>query len=93
MKRTGNSLISAALFFLLFLLIFPEISKAQDEEDTTPVKIDTLLYTIPLTVSDKKGSLHCGVKEGKFHDLRRRFVAAHRAFSERGRADERRDNA
>jgi len=40
--------------------------KAQDEEDNTPVKIDTLLLTIPLTVSDKKGKYVAGLKKENF---------------------------
>ncbi len=52
------------LLLCLFVLIIT--TKAQDEEDNTPVKIDTLLITIPLTVSDKKGSYIAGLKKENF---------------------------
>ncbi len=55
--------------FALFLLYFIVLSgslKAQDEEDNTPVKVETLLFTIPLTVSDKKGSYIAGLKKENF---------------------------
>ncbi len=51
---------------LLFCIISPLISKAQDEEDTTPIKVDTLLFTIPLTVSNKKGNYIMGLKKEDF---------------------------
>ena len=41
-------------------------SGQQDEEDNTPVKIDTLLFTIPLTVSDRKGTSIAGLKKENF---------------------------
>ena len=37
-----------------------------DEVDNTPVKIDTLLFTIPLTVSDRKGAYIAGLKKENF---------------------------
>ena len=51
---------------LLCLIILPSISKAQDEEDNTPIKVDTLLFTIPLTVSNKKGNYITGLKKEDF---------------------------
>jgi VWFA-related protein len=69
MNRNGGK----AKFFIRFLsalllcfVIFPFNAKAQDEEDNTPVKIDTLLYTIPLTVSDKKGKFVAGLQKENF---------------------------
>lgn len=37
-----------------------------DEEDNTPVRVDTLLMTIPLTVSDRKGTYIAGLKKEDF---------------------------
>ncbi len=37
-----------------------------DDEDNTPVRVDTLLFTIPLTVSDRKGSYIAGLKKENF---------------------------
>ena len=62
MKRIRDC--SLLALFLLVLLWLPV--KAQDEEDNTPVKIDTLLYTIPLTVSDRKGIHVAGLKKEDF---------------------------
>lgn len=81
MKRNGKSSIVylklgikyfAALSLCLFVL--SQNLAAQNEstvivepdEDTTPVKIDTLLFTIPLTVSDRKGSYIAGLKKENF---------------------------
>ena len=40
--------------------------KAQDANDDAPIKVDTLLLTIPLTVSDGKGRNVPGLKKGNF---------------------------
>jgi VWFA-related protein len=66
--RIGQSALLFKLLFalLLFSFVLSGTSKAQDEEDNTPVKIDTLLFTIPLTVSDKKGSYIAGLKKENF---------------------------
>jgi len=66
--RIGHSklLFQILLALLLCCFVFPSFLKAQDEEDNTPVKIDTLLFTIPLTVSDKKGSYIAGLKKENF---------------------------
>jgi Ca-activated chloride channel homolog len=66
MKRIGNFPISALFIFLFCFVFLPAMTKAQDEEDNTPVKIDTLLFTIPLTVSDKKGTYIAGLKKEDF---------------------------
>ena len=51
---------------LLCFIILSETSKAQDEEDNTPIKVDTLLFTIPLTVTNKKGIYITGLKKEDF---------------------------
>ena len=52
------------LFLSLFLLI--NVVKAQDANDDAPIKVDTLLLTMPLTVSDKKGRNITGLKKENF---------------------------
>jgi len=66
--RIGQSKIINKLLIALLLCCFVLLNttKAQDEEDNTPVKIDTLLVTVPLTVSDKKGSYIAGLKKENF---------------------------
>ncbi|HSK73330.1 MAG TPA: VWA domain-containing protein [Pyrinomonadaceae bacterium] len=54
-----------ALFLLCFLILSNNV-KAQDSDDDTPIKVDTLLLTIPLTVSDKKGRNVPGLKKDNF---------------------------
>jgi Ca-activated chloride channel homolog len=53
-----------ALILLFFILL--SNAKAQDENDDTPIKVDTLLFTIPLTVSDEKGRNIPGLKKENF---------------------------
>lgn len=55
-------------FIALILLCFitSSIAKAQETEDDKPIKFDTLLLTIPLTVSDKKGRNVPGLKKENF---------------------------
>jgi VWFA-related protein len=67
------------LFLLLFVFLLVNVAKAQDPapvpttaptplviEDDTPIKIDTLLLTVPLTVSDSKGRMVPGLKKENF---------------------------
>jgi Ca-activated chloride channel family protein len=67
-NREPNSYVKVMAFgfCLLCLLILAGNAKAQIEEDNTPVKVDTLLITIPLTVSDKKGTYIAGLKKEDF---------------------------
>jgi Ca-activated chloride channel family protein len=82
MRRTGNYFIVQQTFGIRFLAVillsfvmFAKFAAAQeptpqptpaDEEDNTPVKVDTLLVTIPLTVSDRKGAFIAGLKKENF---------------------------
>lgn len=68
MKRIGRSKpgIKALTAIFMFFIALSANLYAQDEEDTTPVRIDTLLFTIPLTVSDRKGSYFAGLKKENF---------------------------
>ena len=55
-----------SLLFLCLALL-TTVVKAQDgEEDTTPIKVDTLLLTMPLTVSDRAGRNIAGLKKENF---------------------------
>lgn len=69
MKRTINKLTKVSVkitsLILLCFIIFSS-ARAQEMEDNTPIKVDTLLFTIPLTVSDNKGRNVPGLKEENF---------------------------
>ncbi len=57
------------LFVLLLasILLINNAVKAQDaNDDDTPIKVDTLLLTMPLTVSDSKGRNIAGLKRKIF---------------------------
>lgn len=54
-----------SLLFLCLALL-TSVVKAQDEEDATPIKVDTLLLTMPLTVSDRAGRNIAGLKKENF---------------------------
>ena len=52
---------------LLFLILSINIVKAQDtNNDDAPIKVDTLLLTMPLTVSDASGRNIAGLKKENF---------------------------
>ncbi len=53
---------------LLFLasILLTGVVKAQDENDDTPIKVDTLLLTTPLVVRDNKGRFVAGLKKENF---------------------------
>jgi Ca-activated chloride channel family protein len=51
---------------LLFFIAFSNVLKAQEPDDDVPIKVDTLIVTIPLTVSDSKGRNVPGLKKENF---------------------------
>ena len=53
-----------ALILLCFVLL--SNARAQDENDDAPIKVDTLLFTIPLTVSDERGHNVPGLEKENF---------------------------
>lgn len=55
-----------SLILLLFLILLTNVVKAQDAEDDTPIKVDTLLLTMPFTVTDKGGRNIPGLKKENF---------------------------
>ena len=57
---------AAGIFLLLCGIFFAGDVRAQDADDDTPIKIDTLIVTIPLTVSDAKGRNVPGLKKENF---------------------------
>ncbi len=67
------------LFLLLFLIFLTNAAKAQDENDDTPVKIDTVLLTMPLVVKDKNGHNVAGLKRKIFQSSKIRKTR-HRVF-------------
>lgn len=55
------------LLLLLAAILLTNVVKAQDENgDDAPIKINTLLFTIPLTVKDKNGRNVPGLKKENF---------------------------
>lgn len=63
-KMKTNLKISTLL--LLSLLTAASLISAQEPPDDAPIKVDTLLYTIPLTVSDKNGRAVSGLRKENF---------------------------
>lgn len=47
-------------------MLLTGVAQAQDEEDDTPIKVDTLLLTTPLVVKDRKGRFIAGLKKENF---------------------------
>lgn len=54
------------LFLLLFSFLLINVVKAQETPDDAPIKIDTLLLTMPVTVRDKSGRDIAGLKRENF---------------------------
>lgn len=55
-----------SLLLLLSLILLVNFIKAQDTDDDTPIKINTLLLTMPFTVSDTSGRNIAGLKKENF---------------------------
>lgn len=69
MLITRKNLYSIIIVIIMVLLVFPFISTAQDETvliDETPIKVETLLFTIPVTVTDKTGRSITGLQKDNF---------------------------
>lgn len=60
-----NILFLPCLLFCAFF-VFTNSIEAQDEPDDSPIKVDTLLYTIPFTVTDADGRHVSGLKKENF---------------------------
>jgi len=54
------------LLLLLSSLLLINAAKAQEADDDTPIKVDTLLLTVPFTVSDRGGRNISGLKKENF---------------------------
>ncbi len=54
------------LLSMLFLIFLTNAVKAQNADDDTPIKIDTLLLTVPLVVKDQNGRNVTGLKKEDF---------------------------
>lgn len=57
------------LLFLLTLVLLINGSTAQEKEEDAPIKVDTLLLTMPFTVTDKSGRNVAGLKKENFSIL------------------------
>ncbi len=68
-KSSNTKVFKTAIFILFALIIFTHFTKAQDETviiDDTPIEVETLLFTIPVTVTDKTGRSITGLKQENF---------------------------
>lgn len=54
------------LLLFLCLILLTNFAAAQDTDDDTPIKVDTLLLTMPLTVNDNRGRNIAGLKRENF---------------------------
>lgn len=54
------------LLLLLCSVLLINVVKAQDTDDNAPIKVDTLLLTMPVTVSDGNGRNVAGLKKENF---------------------------
>jgi len=54
------------LLLLLSSLLLVNVVKAQETDDDTPIKVSTLLLTVPFTVSDRGGRNIAGLKKENF---------------------------
>lgn len=57
------------ILLLVSWIIFTNNAAAQSPADDAPIKVDTLLFTIPLTVSDRRGRHVPGLKKEDFSIL------------------------
>ena len=64
----GNFVLKLKVLLILSINLFAfNVAGAQvPAEDDTPINVDTLLFTIPLTVTDKKGRNIAGLKQENF---------------------------
>lgn len=60
-----NKFVVTFIIFCVLFVITIQV-KAQNESDDPPIKVDTLLYTIPFTVSDSQGRHISGLKKENF---------------------------
>lgn len=68
MKKQTLALLLTSIF-LITAGVAQQPTPAPIEEDDTPIKVDTLLLTMPLTVSDNKGRSIAGLKKENFSIL------------------------
>lgn len=63
--RLEFKFVNITLAILLCFIVFAD-ARAQVADDDAPIKVDTLLFTVPVSVSDKKGRNVPGLKEENF---------------------------
>ena len=54
------------LLLLLTFLLITSVKAQEDDNDDSPIKVDTVLLTMPLTVSDKNGRNIAGLQKDNF---------------------------
>jgi Ca-activated chloride channel homolog len=68
-KSSNTKFFKSAIFILSVFVIFTNFTTAQEETviiDDTPIEVETLLFTIPVTVTDKTGRSITGLKQENF---------------------------
>lgn len=68
-KSSNTEFIKSVFFILSAFIIFSSFTFSQDETviiDDTPIEVETLLFTIPVTVTDKTGRSITGLKKENF---------------------------
>lgn len=58
--------IKLTIFLLFSLFVSVNLASAQEPDDDAPIKIDTLLFTVPVTVSEKNGRFVPGLRKENF---------------------------
>lgn len=62
----NNPGVKTTVLLLLSFALLINFAKAQDPNDNSPIKVDTLLLNIPITVTDKSGHHISGLKKEDF---------------------------
>lgn len=67
-KTIGGGRFGTMIVFSLLLcfVVLTNAAAAQDPDEDAPIKVDTLLMTVPLTVSDGRGRTAAGLKKENF---------------------------
>ena len=61
-----NLKIKIAVLLALLLMAFSSANKAQNTDDDTPIKVNTVLINVPVIASDKSGRNIAGLKKENF---------------------------
>ncbi len=66
MSNRQNKIIKNLSFFLLSSILLINGGAAQETNDDAPIKVNTLLLTMPFTVTDNRGRNIAGLKKENF---------------------------